>query len=132
MRLLPTRRFNLTLATTLAVPLVGFMSPQALAGFGAIAYSDITKGHGYSYDYATRGDAERRALKECEFASRMAGDCRVLVWFQNACGALATARNGAAGSGWGSTRPLAHRYAMQSCMNYGGRGCRVVRMVCTD
>ena len=95
--------------------------------FGAIAYSPSTRAHGWAYDYASRADAERRALAKC---SRHAHDCFVPVWFRNACGALAIGFEGY-GTGWGASRKLAETYALQSCQRYSG-GCRVVRWVCTS
>lgn len=95
--------------------------------FGAIAYSPSSRAHGWSYDYASRNDAERRALTQC---GRHAEDCIVPVWFRNACGALAVGPDGY-GSGWGSSRKSAEGQAVQSCRRYSG-GCAVVRWVCTS
>jgi serine/threonine-protein kinase len=95
--------------------------------FGAIAYSPATRAHGWAFDYASRAEAERRALAKC---GRHARDCFVPVWFRNACGALAIGFEGY-GSGWGASRKLAENYALQSCQRYSG-GCWVVRWVCTS
>lgn len=123
---------NLTLATAIALPLIAIGSQRANAQeyYGAIARSPSTWAHGYSYDYANRYAAETRALRECESQSGT-GDCEVMVWFRNACGALAEGSYGAAGSGWGSTRSIAEDYAMQSCYGVGGNACRITRWVCT-
>jgi serine/threonine-protein kinase len=94
--------------------------------YGAIAYSPTTRAHGWAYDYASRGDAKRHALVQC---NRHADDCIVPVWFRNACGALAVGADGY-GSGWGATRKLAETYAIQSCGRYSG-SCAIVRWVCT-
>ncbi|HEY7551067.1 MAG TPA: DUF4189 domain-containing protein [Hyphomicrobiaceae bacterium] len=94
--------------------------------YGAIAYSPTTRAHGWAYDYASRGDAKRHALAQC---NRHADDCVVPVWFRNACGALAVGADGY-GSGWGASRKLAETYAIQSCGRYSA-GCAVVRWVCT-
>jgi hypothetical protein len=51
--------------------------------YGAIAYSSATGAHGYSFDYANRESAQARALSEC------GADCKIAVWFNNACAALA-------------------------------------------
>lgn len=95
--------------------------------YGAIAYSPSTGAHGYSYDYASRAVAERKALAECRKHAR---DCQVPLWFRNACGALAVGNGGGWGTGWGSNRALAERYALQSCSQYT-KGCSVIRWVCT-
>jgi serine/threonine-protein kinase len=94
--------------------------------YGAIAYSPSTRAHGWSYDYPSRGGAERRALDQCR---RHAGDCIIAVRFRRACGALAVGPDGY-GSGWGATRKLAQGYALRSCARYSD-GCTVVRWVCT-
>ncbi|TRV42133.1 MAG: DUF4189 domain-containing protein [Microcystis panniformis Mp_MB_F_20051200_S9] len=119
---------TIIIAACTALPF-GLGVPTALAQnyFGAIAYSEETGYHGYSYDYPTRAIAESRALAECESYSR-SGDCQVLIWFRNGCGALATASDGSYGSGWGDNRPIAEQYALQSC---GSSECRVIRWVCT-
>ncbi|MGK7890800.1 MAG: DUF4189 domain-containing protein [Leptolyngbyaceae cyanobacterium] len=123
---------TLTAATAIALPLIAISSQRANAQdyYGAIARSPSTWAHGYSYDYANQRAAETRALRECESQSGT-GDCEVMVWFRNACGALAEASNGAAGSGWGSEREIAEDYAMQSCYDVGDRTCRITRWVCT-
>jgi serine/threonine-protein kinase len=95
--------------------------------FGAIAYSPTTRAHGWSYDYGSRRDAERRARDQC---GRHARDCEVPVWFRNACGALAVGADGY-GSGWGATRKAAEGSAIRSCARFSG-GCAVVRWVCTS
>jgi hypothetical protein len=111
---------KLAIATAVTIPLLASTSQKVLANdyYGAIARSQSTGSHGYSYDYATRNAAETRALRECESYSGT-GDCQVLVWFSNGCGALAEANNGAAGSGWGTDVDLAEYYAMESCQEYG-------------
>jgi serine/threonine-protein kinase len=123
---------KLVVATTLTVPLLSLAAPKALANeyYGAIARSPMTGSHGYAYDYATRDAAETRALRECESYSG-AGDCQVLVWFANACGALAEGSNGAAGTGWGADVSTAEYYAIETCKDYGGTYCQVTRWVCT-
>lgn len=95
--------------------------------YGAIAYSQSTRSHGYSYDFDSRGRAERRAYNEC---AQYGGGCRIAVWFKNACGALAVGRDGGWGSGWHRTRRGAQYNALRSCRSVS-RGCRVIRWVCT-
>lgn len=98
--------------------------PQA--HHGAIAYSPSTRAHGWSYDYPSRGHADRRALDRC---GRHARDCIVAVRFHKACGALAVGPDGY-GSGWGDSRKVAEGYALRSCARYSN-GCEIVRWVCT-
>ncbi len=124
---------KMTFATAIALPLIAIGGQRANAQeyYGAIARSPSTWAHGYSYDYANQRAAETRALRECESQSGT-GDCEIMVWFRNGCGALAEASSGAAGSGWGANRSLAEDYAMQSCYGVGDRSCQIVRWVCTS
>lgn len=128
-KLKPMSKIPTTLLVALSTLPFWVGVPVALAQnyYGAIAYSEQTGSHGYSYDYSSQRGAESSAVGECERYSK-SGDCQVLIWFRNACGALATASNGAYGSGWGVNRGVAEQYALQSC---GSSGCRVIRWVCT-
>jgi len=109
--------------------LVSFGAAQA-DNFGAIAYSKAAGTHGYSYNYATQSAAENSAMQECERYSGK-GDCQVIVWFKNGCGALAEGDNGHYGSGWGDTQDLAERNALESC-SQATTNCRITRRVCTN
>lgn len=123
---------KLAAVAALGMPVLAFAHlPEARAQtyYGAITYSEATGTHGFSYDYSSRAGAESRAVNECENVSGR-GDCFVLVWFRNACGALAESYDGAYGSGWGGDRAIAEQYALQSCSQYG-RGCSITRWVCT-
>lgn len=108
---------------------VGMAIPGAASAqnYGAIAYSPSTGAWGRSWDYRTRRTAERRAMRHCR---RRARDCRVL-WFRNACGAVAVGRNGGWGSAWGRTKNAAFRNARAQCRRYDG-GCRVRVWQCTS
>ncbi|MEB3337148.1 MAG: DUF4189 domain-containing protein [Leptolyngbyaceae bacterium] len=117
------------IVVALPILLIGTGKAVARDYYGAITYSEDSGAHGYSYDYATRRAAETRALSECE-SNAGTGDCEVLVWFKNGCGALATAPDGAYGSGWAGNRTGAEDQAISSCSQYA-RGCRVKRWVCT-
>jgi uncharacterized caspase-like protein len=118
-----------------AAPPVALPTPQAAPGtvpsnpanrFGAIAYSPSTGAHGWSFDYASREEAERVAISNC---SQHARDCSVPLWFQNACGALAVGPSGY-GTGWGINQSLAESYAIGVCGQYSAN-CSVRRWVCT-
>ena len=97
--------------------------------YGAIAFSPTTAAHGYSFDYANRSAAERKAINECEKQSG-SDDCRAIVWFHNACGALAVGDTGY-GSGWGTDLKYAVLYALESCLEMTDN-CKPVRWVCTS
>jgi serine/threonine-protein kinase len=94
--------------------------------FGAIAYSPGTGADGWAKDHPSRRAAQRAALEGCR---QHAKDCRPVVWFKNACGALAIS-NKAYGWGWGSTQALADAEAIKACAKHA-KGCKVKRQVCT-
>ncbi len=94
--------------------------------FGAIAYSSRTKAHGWAKDYPSRSAAEKAALESC---GKHADDCSPVLWFKNACGALATGPKGS-GWGWGETQPLADSGALDACAQHS-KACTVKRRVCT-
>ena len=128
-KLLPAK---LAIAAAFALPLAVAHSPNALAGrpyYGAIAVSPQTGAIGYSRNYLSEQAAVKAAVRSCEGYAGT-GDCRGLVWFKNACGAIAGNGRGW-GSGWGTNRNIASSYALQSCSKYGSR-CRVIRTVCTS
>ncbi len=63
--------------------------------YGAIALSTSTGLIGYSYDYPDSSSAKARAVRSCG-----AGDCEVVVWFANGCGAVAYS-NSTGNYSWG-------------------------------
>lgn len=97
--------------------------------FGAIAYSQETDAHGWAADFATRGEAEKRALKEC---GTHGSGCVVTTWFRNGCGALAVAPDRSWGADWGVSEDEAGRKAMARCRTQAAKGCFVARTVCTE
>ena len=117
----------LAVGGVVAVLGLGVEAVAAQEYFGAIAYSPSTRAHGWSYDYGSRREAERRARDQC---GRHAGDCEVPVWFRNACGALAVGADGY-GSGWGASRKAAEGSAVRSFARFSG-SCTVIRWVCTS
>src|ERR1700675_787402 len=56
---------------------------------GAIAYSALKKVYGFSFDYGSSSPAADAAVANCRKENKSASDCKVLVTFRNACGALA-------------------------------------------
>ncbi len=75
---------------------LAFCSTPAAARdyYGAIAFSQGSGADGYSTNYSTQGGAQAKALQEC------GGGCKVILWFKNACGALAVGKGNGYGSGW--------------------------------
>jgi hypothetical protein len=106
----------------------GLMTGAAQADtFGAIAFSQNTGAHGYSYNFPSRARAERHALGNCR---NYAGDCAIATWFVNSCGAIAVGRGNGWGVGWGEGRAGVQRRAMAECRARTS-GCQVVRWVCS-
>jgi hypothetical protein len=112
-----------------ALLILGLLPALALAQdyYGAIAYSPGKKAHGWAYNHPTRKAAESAALGNCR---KFAPDCKTLVWFKNACAALATGPGGY-GSAWGSTQTAADGEALKLCGQHS-KGCSVTRRVCTE
>jgi serine/threonine-protein kinase len=98
---------------------------------GAIAYSTLKKVHGYSHGYGSSKEAAGAAVVNCRKEDTGASDCKVLVTFHNACGALALGHNGAYGSAWGMSQREASTKALSECRPYGGSTCKVERQVCS-
>ncbi len=116
---------QLAIAAILAMPLALSNATKASAGtFGSIAYSPATGRYGYSWNYNSRSQAQNAAIRECGVR-----DCRVVSWFSNACGSLATSRYGW-GSSWNANGAQARISAVRACSQYGP-GCRSVRTVCS-
>jgi len=103
----------------LALGLAMGASGTALAN-GALAI-DSNQGsrYGYSYDYPTMREAERRALREC------GPGCRVVLRFPTGCGAYAADQEpGSTAYGWGtaSSSGAAQSRALSEC-RARGRNC---------
>ncbi|HMH50667.1 MAG TPA: DUF4189 domain-containing protein [Candidatus Acidoferrum sp.] len=97
---------------------------------GAIAYSAGKEVYGYSHDYDSAGAARDAAVRNCR-GQRGADDCRVLVTFHNACGALALGDRGAYGSAWALSARDASAKALAECRPHGGASCKIQREVCS-
>jgi len=98
---------------------------------GAIAYSPLKNVYGYSYDFGASRPAADAAIANCRKEDKGATDCKVLVTFRNACGALALGKNGAYGSAWALSRREAANKALVECRPYGGGSCKIERQVCS-
>ena len=98
---------------------------------GAIAYSALKKIYGYSYDYGSSRAAADAAVANCRKENKSASDCKALVTFRNACGALALGDKGAYGSAWGLSQREAASKALGACRPYGGASCKIERQVCS-
>jgi hypothetical protein len=104
----------------------GITAPTAWAlGWGAIAISPDTGRVGYSQGLNSAIEAEQAAVGLCK-----ARDCRAVVNFTNACGAVAQAFNTSWAWGWEHNSTDAQNRALMSCSHYGA-GCRVIGWVCS-
>lgn len=113
----------------LAVSLIILLAPCASLGadrFGAIAYSASTRAHGWAKDHPAREAAEKAALAGC---AKHAEDCKPVLWFRNACGALAAGANGP-GWAWAQDQAAAERGALKLCATHS-KGCTVKHRFCT-
>ncbi len=99
----------------------------AWADFGAIAFSQDTGAVGYSYGATSRRAAENRAISGC---AKHAYDCRTVLYFNNACGALAIGENYGYGVAWNTNRNAAQNNALRACQR-NDDGCYVIRWACS-
>jgi len=104
----------------------GLTAPTAGAlGWGAIAISPGTGRVGYSKGLNSAIEAERAAVGLCRVQ-----DCRAVVNFTNACGAVAQASNSSWARGLDRSSTGAQNRALTSCSQFGA-GCRVVGSICS-
>lgn len=104
----------------------GITAPTAGAlGWGAIAISADAGTVGYTKGMNSAVEAEQAAVGLCK-----ARDCRAVVNFTNACGAVAQASNASWTWGRDRTSAGAQRSALITCSQYGA-GCRVVGWICS-
>ena len=105
---------------------MGITAPIAGAlGWGAIAISPDTGRVGYSKGLNSAADAQQAAIGLCNKR-----DCRAVLNFTNACGAVAQSRDTSWGWGQDHSSAGAAKRALTSCSQYGA-GCRVVGWVCS-
>lgn len=120
----------------LMTALVGAATPgraQSAAGsFGAIAFSTATGAIGFGQDNATREEAESVALQNCRAVSTQPDDCKTVMWFQNACAAIAVGDDGGYGWAWHANRDIAAQNSIAQCQRYSKGGCRVMRRACSS
>jgi ABC-type sugar transport system substrate-binding protein len=104
----------------------GITAPTAGAlGWGAIAISPGTGRVGYSKGLNSAIEAQQAAVGLCQ-----ARDCRAVLNFTNACGAVAQASDTSWTWGQDRSSTAAQNRALISCSQYGA-GCRVVGWVCS-
>jgi hypothetical protein len=120
--------FAMTVRATFMIAGVALYSAVAVAQdrYGAIAFSGSSGAEGWSYEHPTRSSAEQRALSKCALH---ADDCQVVIWFRNACGALAVGTGNTWGANWGNSRQEALDAAMRTCSD-SADDCTPRRWVC--
>ena len=92
--------------------------------YGSIAFSVENGALGWSNDYDSRSAAENEATNQC------GSNCEAVLWFRNACGAIATSSDHSYGTGWATNRGEAESIAMRGCHQHAN-DCSVQRWVCT-
>lgn len=107
-------------------------------GYGAIALSPSTLEYGYSYEFPSRRQAEDSALKYCVSNKGKPRDCRVVLWYYDACASLAIkpqsgskAPDGAWGAHWSNSRAGARKKALAACQSVTKAGCKTELTVCS-
>lgn len=100
--------------------------------WGAIA--STPRSYGYSYNHASRAEAERAARAQCDREGARAGDghCEVHAFFNNACGALARGNYGEWAVAVEASDAQAGATALQQCNSHlPTEPCKVVASVCS-
>ena len=110
-----------------ALLLSGATATPAEAGYGAIAYDQVSGSYGSSSNQPNAARANQEALKGCASA-----ECRVHSVEPHGCGALAKSDSDKA---WGGadrdTIEDARRDAVEHCQNHTSTGhCKVVVTAC--
>src|SRR5258706_2952828 len=91
--------------------------------YGAIAYGRNSGAYGFSHSLDSEAKAKSVAMRNC---SAHGTDCKVMVWFEHKCGAVA-ARSDSTVAYWGLANGErdARSEAMSQCVKDKGRQCEV-------
>ena len=114
-------------AIAAAICLMSGVAGAHADSFGAISLSPSTGATGWSHDFRTRWQDEDAAQSYCY---RNARDCRVAIWFKNACGAVARGPDGGWGADWAENSRRAQRAALAACSRHS-YNCQVIRWQCS-
>jgi len=124
------KRVKLLCWLMLSLMVVASSPTSAQSLYGSTAFSQDSGGGyawGMAWSYGSLSEARNGAISECR---RHGGtNCFEVVWFRDACGALAIGDNNGYGSGWGTSSSLAEQYALNSCRSYN-RNCRIAISRC--
>ena len=96
--------------------------------YNAIAFSAGTSAPGDSYRYGSRAEAECCALAECATNAR---DCKVAVWFNDNCCAVASAEGSVWAGGLVRSEAAVTNDALADCRKRGGKKCEMQHAVCS-
>jgi hypothetical protein len=107
----PTSPSNSNQNSTPAAPQCSTATWACTSTYGAIAY--VGGAWGIAYNYGSQSAANSSALDFC--AQHTSRTCAVVLQFQNACGALATAPTGQAGWASAQSGDLAQLLALNNC-----------------
>ncbi|MBA98465.1 MAG: DUF4189 domain-containing protein [Sulfitobacter sp.] len=125
------------IATTAVALVIATVAQSAAAQtFGAIAYSIQSDKYGRSWNLDSRKAAEASALKFCKAAGGKG--CKVGVWLEDSCGALAASETSKSmkqtGISYGfKTASASHARALAECEARDGAGtCQVKASVCSN
>jgi hypothetical protein len=101
--------------------------PNYGKSWGAIAYSAKDKGAGWSFGWKDLDKAKKVALDNC---SARGVACKLWVWYNNSCGALAIDGNIVT---WGSAyaKSSANERALAECAKVGGKQCVIQVSQCS-
>ena len=104
--------------------------PASSPSWGAIAA--MSGWYGFSYNHASREEAERTARAQCDRAAGRPGTCVVRAYFDRSCGALATGNYGEWGTALAPTASDAGVAAVSECDNHlPTEPCKLVVSVCS-
>ena len=95
--------------------------------YGAIAHGVDSQAVGWSYDYRTKGEAERKALTEC---AKNGDDCKVVVTIYNSCAAVAAGDDKCFAVAEARRGEQAQANAVAACTKQGGANCEVQAWSC--
>ena len=97
--------------------------------FTSIAVSDSTGAWGDSWSADSRAEADRAALANCK---ERATDCKVDMWAQGECIALAMASDNSWGVGIGDSRASAESDAIGECRGVTKEACAIQAHPCSE
>ena len=105
-----------------------YASYYPMATYGAIAYSPSTGLTGYTYNHYNASFALNQSVFRCNLP-----DCRPVVWFAGACGAVAADRLNSQvyGWAWANDRYTAEGQALAQCGMRTTGHCQVRAWACS-